>query len=49
MTFNNLFTELAQEVFRDSLTVSKLDPSVKGKVITIEHLAEIFINQHYWG
>lgn len=35
MSFNNLFAELTQEVFRDSLTVSKLDPSVKGKVITL--------------
>lgn len=31
----NLFAELAQEVFRDSVTVSKLDPSIRGKVVTI--------------
>ena len=34
MTLNNAFAELAQEVFRDTVTVSKLDVSVKGKVLT---------------
>ena len=36
----NLFAELAQEVFRDSVTVSKLDPSIRGKVDKLEGLKE---------